>query len=177
MKITEDKLLHIIAGASERFLAKIILAHKQNSLESFLKDFEMEDLLDEVFEEGHFESMPNGKLIVIGDSHISSDQIFSCFTQLRIPKERVELHVDYDKLKKLDVSKFQYQMGYRLIFAGPTPHSGVGKEDYSSILTRMEKDDGFPKVVRLSTASGLKITKTGLMNAIEKEVREGYIQI
>lgn len=177
MKITDEELVYIVTEVSIRFSLRIRQAHKQSRLESFLKDIGMEDLLTEVGKEGRFESFPDGKIVVIGGSHISAGEIYSCFMRLGIPKERVDLLLDYNKFTNLDLGYLQYNPMFRLVIAGPTPHSGRGIGDHSSIIARLEEGSGFPKVIRLSNAHGLKITKTALTKAIMEQLEDGYLKV
>jgi hypothetical protein len=176
MKITDEELADILIEASHRLLSEIKYAHKTGSLEFYLKKIGMEELLDKIFRDGKFESNPEGKILVVGGSHISDGEIYSCFRKFRIDKERIELLLDYEKIKKFDFKKLQHNPKYRLLFFGPTPHSGIGKEDSSSIMINLETKDGYPKTVRLTDGHNLKITKASLLRAIEEQIRTGYIK-
>ncbi len=84
---------------------------------------------------------------------------------------RVE-HYDYDEIKNKDIRKLFATPGvsnYFGILAGPTPHSGSGKGDSSSIITKLETDSCFPPVERVIGSDGkLKISLNGLLRAFSK---------
>lgn len=46
---------------------------------------------------------------------------------------------------------------------------------YGSIITALEQEDGYPPVLRLGE-NKLKISKTGLKNALKTAITEGYIE-
>ena len=50
---------------------------------------------------------------------------------------------------------------------GPMPHSGSGKGNYSSIISALESEEGYPPVVRLGS-NGLKITKSDFKMKLEE---------
>lgn len=54
------------------------------------------------------------------------------------------------------------------------PHSGHAKGDYSSVITALEQQEGYPPVVRMGT-NGLKITKTSFRNTLESLLQERKI--
>lgn len=90
-------------------------------------------------------------------------------------KSRFEFHLGYEEMKSFNVRKYQYQFAYAAVLAGPMPHSGVGKGDYSSVLTAMENDEGYPVVVRMGE-NELKITKSGFQKALQSLLEEGKIE-
>jgi len=74
------------------------------------------------------------------------------------------------KLNNLDIDSLKYNFNYSLILIGPVPHSLKGKDSYSSIITRMENEIGFPPVFRLNSTNELKITKTSIKDAIQQAI-------
>lgn len=80
-----------------------------------------------------------------------------------------------NEFKTFNFNRFQYDTSVRLIFVGPIPHSTKDKGEYSSVIARMEEEEGFPKIVRLGTEGSLKITKTNLKDAIIKEIESNYL--
>mgnify|MGYP006987869016 FL=1 len=53
-------------------------------------------------------------------------------------------------------------------------HSGVAKGEYSSIISAIESEAGYPPVVKMGT-DGLKITKTSFRNTLEYLLTEKNI--
>ncbi len=62
-----------------------------------------------------------------------------------------------------------------MIYVGPMAHSTRDKGEYSSVIARMEREEGFPKLVRLGPEGSLKVTKTNLKEAIIKEIESNYL--
>jgi len=115
--------------------------------------------------------------LIFGESRLKEREIYGCLKEYGIDKERIELHLGYEEAKMFPFRNLQYNPNYRLILFGPVPHSGKGKEEYSSIITQIENGDGYPKVIRLTDGHGLKITKTSQKNAIRKEIDSGYLKV
>lgn len=176
MNITKDELIDIIAEASYRLHLEIKNSHSNGTLNNYLLNIGMEDLIPKD-EEPLYESVPYGKVLIFGDSKINTNIIYGCFKQFNIEKDRVELHLGYEKASKYPFQKLQYNSSYRLIMFGPVPHSGTGKDESSSIITNIENREGYPKVVRLTDGHGLKITKSNLKKAIKKEVDCKYLAV
>lgn len=82
--------------------------------------------------------------------------------------------MEYKDIEKLKITDFKCNLKYSLIMVGPMPHSGVGKENASSIISAMEGKAGYPPVVRLGT-NGLKISKTDFKNKLQESIDTGKI--
>lgn len=54
------------------------------------------------------------------------------------------------------------------------PHSATGKDEFSSVIVAMEKTDGYPPIRRMGN-NGLKISKSGLREALMKALENGEI--
>ncbi len=74
-----------------------------------------------------------------------------------------------------DARKMQYAPQYRIILFGPTPHSGYGKGDSSSIITELESSEAYPRVERLISGNELKITKSNFREKLQQLTEEDYI--
>ena len=104
--------------------------------------------------------------------------IYGIFKSYGLSKDRVELVLDYNEAEKYQYKKMHYNPNYRLVLFGPVPHSTKGNSGSSSILSEMENEEGYPKVVRLTNSHNkLKITKTNLKKALQKEIAQEYIEI
>lgn len=177
MKITNEALLDIITEASYRLHSELKRAYKSGRLEEYLSSIGMIDLYPREEEPPLYDTYPEGKILIIGDSQINDREIYGCLKEFDIPKDRVELHLGYQEAKSFSFRNIQYNPNYRLILFGPVPHSGEGKQDKSSIISQIENDDGYPKVIRLTDGHRLKITKTTLKRAIEREIHSGYLAV
>ena len=61
-----------------------------------------------------------------------------------------------------------------MILVGQMPHSGHAKGDFSSVIAALERQDGFPPVVRVGT-KGLNITKSSFRNTLEYLIEKKLI--
>jgi hypothetical protein len=177
MKITSDTLLEIITEASYRLHSEIRIAYKQGNLEGYLDSIGMIDLLPPDEEELVYDTLPDGKILIFGDSQLNAREIYGCLKEYGLAKERIELHLGYEEAKKYNFRKLQYNPNYRLILFGPIPHSGLGKEDSTSIITNLQNTDGYPKIISLSDGHKLKMTKSNLKSAIEQQIDCGYLAV
>lgn len=175
--LTNEDLLNIITEASYRLHKEIKNAYDRDNLEGYLTTIGMSDLIPCVEESNDFETYPDGKILIIGAAQIKDYEVYGCLKEFGIDKDRIELHIGYDEAKTYPFKKIQYNPNYRLILFGPVPHSGKGKQDSSSIITEIEATDGYPKVIRLSDAHGLKLTKTSLKRALFQEINTGYLAV
>ena len=55
------------------------------------------------------------------------------------------------------------------------PHSTHGKDEFSSVINRMENTEGFPCVRRATANGGLKITKTNIKQILREELESGFL--
>lgn len=115
-------------------------------------------------------------IVILGDSSMSVNDVLKTITNFGIPKDRVELHLEY-KPNDFNIDMLKYSLNYSLVLVGPLPHSMEGKDDYSSIIRRMESEAGFPPVKRLMAGVVLKITKTSIKSALEDALDRGFITI
>jgi hypothetical protein len=160
-----------IASEANRIVTKrIIGARSISELKSYLKSIGLEELVPET---EWFQ--PNGYIYIFGDLRIKDNIVRQIFKDLNIDDCRVKIVSEYDELKNYNFDRFQYNPSVRLIFVGPMPHSTKGKGDYSSVIAKMEQEEGFPKIVRLGTEGNLKVTKTNLKDAVIKEIESNYL--
>lgn len=176
MKISADDLLDIMAVASNRIHRELKNAYTTGRLKEYLQKIDMADLYPEEKSSCWQDSMPDGKIIVFGESSIKEREIYASLQSVGITKERIELHLGYEELKTYSFSKLQYNAGYRLILVGPMPHSTTDKGEFSSPISMMEQTDGYSKIVRLSSNGELKITKSNLKMTVQQEIDQGYLE-
>ena len=69
----------------------------------------------------------------------------------------------------------QYASNYSLVLFGPVPHSAKGKGDSESIIAEIEKQNGYPPVIRLEAGNELKITKNNFKKALCEALTRGII--
>ncbi len=118
----------------------------------------------------------NGKIVVLGASDVDEAHLLITAGKLGIDKSRFEFCLDYEAIQKYNFRKLQYSEKYRLILVGPMPHSSAGKADSGSAIAEMEKHpEMYPRIIRMSAGSALKITKSGFKEVLESMLQEDYI--
>jgi len=102
---------------------------------------------------------PNQKILIIGTPHINVDDLYDIAAEFGYSEENFELHIDYDKLKNLDIKRFKNSEKYTAIIVGPIAHSVKGN-DYNSFLAKtLSGEKGYPYWTKCITESReLKIT-------------------
>lgn len=165
----EEQIRARLAQNLEQILTKL---NREEKLEEFLSLIGMKDLLGD----DSIDRPTDGKIIVIGESEIDKDKLLGIAKQLGFTKDRFEFHLEYAEAKTYNFDKTKWSWNYSCILVGPMPHSGKAKEDFSSIITRLENEEGFPPCIRLGThGSGLKITKTSFREGMLLAVNKRFI--
>ena len=165
----EDKVMKELPDRITQILS---IANRNGELDELLRIFGMSDLLRKT---SRFESYKDGKIVVIGGSEVKQEALVSIGKQLGIDKKRFEFCLDYKEIEKYNFKKMHYAPQYRVVLFGPSPHSGHGKGDSSSIIAEMENKDGFPRVERLINGQRLKISKSNFRDMLQKLIDEEYI--
>ena len=116
----------------------------------------------------------DGKIIVIGHSAVGEDKLAAVAMNLGISKERFEFYLDYTDAKTFNFKKTQWSDAYSVILVGQMPHSGKAKCDFSSIISAIECQEGYPPVIRVGI-NELKITKAAFRSTLEKLIQSKKI--
>ena len=154
----------IMQELPEKLLPALTRLNRTGELETLLKLLDLKELLDS---DDEYEVYNTGKIVVIGQSDVKAEVLLTIAGKAGIDKSRLELYLDYHDAKKLDLRRMQWNPTYSVILAGPMPHSGASKGDYSSVLAAIENEPGYPPVVRLGETS-LKITKSQFQKKMEE---------
>ncbi len=152
---------------SERILMNL---NRTGNLEEFLKLVDMSDLLGEVVVSWR----QDGRIIVIGQAAVSKEHLLGVAKEFGLDKTRFEFCLEYNDAKSYNFKRTQYNQDYSCILAGPMPHQGNATGDFSSILTAIENQEGYPRVVRMGT-NELKITKSSFRSTLQYLIREGVV--
>ena len=156
---------------SDKLEEILIKLNRTGQLEEFLSLIGMGALLSET---GYGSRNRDGIIIVIGKSEVEKNILFAVAKSLGLDKKRFEFYLDYEDAKSFDFRKTQWSDAYSVILVGQMPHSGKAKGDYSSIITALEGQDGYPPVVRVGM-KGLKITKESFKMTLEYLINQGII--
>lgn len=170
MLLDNELKIEVASDVTKMITKKILSARSVSELRSYLKSIGLEELMPEIDNFQH-----NGDIYILGDLRIKDNDVYGIFKDLSVDIDRVKIVKEYDKLKNYPFNKFQYNDSVRLIFVGPMPHSTRDKDDYSSIIAKMEQEKGFPKIVRLCAGNNLKVTKTNLKESIITEIKSKYL--
>lgn len=115
------------------------------------------------------DSLDHIKILLIGASQIDNKEIFGIAKKEGISKNNLFLETDYNKIKNFNFDNLRFNSTYDGILIGPIPHKVSGVGDHSSIISKLEKEEGFPPFQVVYTNSGeLKITKTSFRDALKK---------
>ncbi len=115
-----------------------------------------------------------GIIIVVGKSDVPKEKLAGVAKSLGFEKERFEFNLDFEDGKTYNFRKTLYSDAYSAILVGEMPHSGTAKGNYSSIITALEGEEGYPPVVRVGMKD-LKITKASFRTTLEYLLEEGIV--
>ena len=147
------------------------LNRTEGHLEQFLSLIGKSDLLKP---DDGYEPYKRGKIIVVGYSAVKERVLKGAAKSLGLSPDRFEFWLDYQDGKTFDFSKTRYEPKYSLIMVGPMPHSGAAMDEYSCVITALEKGNGYPTVIRLGS-NGLKITKSDFMSKLQDALERNII--
>lgn len=167
----EERLTPFLDDEISTILLKL---NRSEQLGTFLSLLGHSELMEK--NNNGYVQLTNKKILVLGEASISANDVIKTITSFGILKDRIELHLGY-KPNGLNIDKIKYCLDYSMVLVGPMPHSMEGKAEYSSIISRMEKEAGFPPVKRLMAGNELKITKTSIKDAIRNALDRGYITL
>ena len=113
---------------------------------------------------------PGQKILVYGGQQSRQDKlVLHAKKRFGLGEKYFEFVLDYDKIKSHAARIQPYSEKYAGILIGESPHMTSGTEDYSSLVVRLETEEGFPYTVRATDEGGkLKMTKTSFGTALWK---------
>lgn len=153
----------------ERISRDLEQSNRTNELEGYLNKISCSDLLEEY---NKYYDTRNARILIIGASMISEDDIKKAAKNLGINPKRLEFHLDYDKNKHFNIMELRNNTNYSDIIFGPNAHKMVGIEDNSSAIALIKNNaKDFPKLtlaVSNSETQELKITKSSIEQAFMK---------
>lgn len=107
------------------------------------------------------------KIAVFGCSKLSVSNLELVAKKAGINPSRIEFHLDYEKNKRFDFSRFKDSFIYSDIIFGPSSHKSVGIDGYSSAIAMMENEsEHFPKITKAIANDELKITRSSFEKAL-----------
>lgn len=169
--VLEEKLLKVF---NDDLLNILITLNRNERLKDFLTLVEHPEFI--MKSNNSYSYLTNQSVVVLGAFQIKAEDIIKTINKCGVAKDRVELHLDY-YLKGFNIDSLKYSLKHSLILLGPMPHSLKGKDNYSSLISRLETEDGFPPVKRLTADNSLKITKTSIKNEINNALDSGLLTV
>ena len=172
----EDKITRELP---ERITEILTRTNRSGELEDLLRLLGLSNLLGS---ESGYKPYKNGKIVVVGASKVKEAELVAVGRQLGIGKGRFEFYLDYDAAKKHNFRYMLFNSIYSAVLLGPMPHSGLGKGDSGSVVAalesvvELENVEGFPRVERLESGQGLKITKSNFREKLQKLLEERVIE-
>lgn len=174
MVLTYEEMNTLVDNVIDKIRIMLFDQNREGKISQYLTNIGCSEFLKQ--QTKYNESFKTGIIVVIGNVSTKQKDLIGIAKSLGISKERLEF-VDYQESVRYQLSKLQYQSKYRVILVGPMPHSTNGKENCSSAIANMEKQDGYPRVIRLENGNELKITKTNFKLQLERLIKEDYIVI
>ena len=77
MHITQEELFDLIAAASSRLYTEMKLAYQSGRLKGYLASIGMVDLFPEEEEKLLYDTYPDGKILIVGDSRAKPNEIYA----------------------------------------------------------------------------------------------------
>ena len=156
----------------DRLLPVLTKLNRTGRLDELLNLLDMPELI----QGGQIYQAPkNGKILVIGRCDVKQNVLAATAQSIGLDKSRFEFELEYDSAKTYNFKKLQYNPLYSAILVGPMPHSGTIKGDSGSIIASLEKEEGYPRIVRLGKNS-LKISKTDFKHTLLELMENGLIE-
>lgn len=173
MVLDHVELTELLENIFEELNRKITYANRMGTLPELLEELGLNQMMPST---SVFEPLPNGKIVVIGQSEIKEDRMLAIARKMGINND-FEFVLDYYDAQKYPYRKLQYASTYKLVMFGPIPHSTTGKGNSSSVIAEMEsRPDMYPRVVRLCSSNELKITQTSFKRALWELKNSGFFR-
>ena len=122
--------------------------------------------------DGHRLLAPNRKILVIGGSEVKENVLRGIAkNDFLFAKRDLDYILDYDKIKNHTDRIKPYSSVYSGIIVGPCPHKTGGIGDYTSFVSKLANEEGYPFTIEARDAGGsLKISKESFRKALERMV-------
>lgn len=102
--------------------------------------------------------------------HLKEDKILSIFKKKGYDKKKVEVLIEYDKMKSLDINNLKRMRSkYDGLLLGLMPHKMRGDMDGTSLIAIIEQqsEESPPLIVLRDETSRLKISNNSLKKGLE----------
>lgn len=151
---------------SEKIYQKVLQEVTQASAENRIDELLIKYGLNDEIEYSYYD-INNSKILVVGDSRVSIDDLIGIAKKYGISSNKLEFELDYTRLHNFDFGKLRNSLTYSDVLVGPLPHKVEGIDGFSSFLAMVDNNPSdFPKVIRLEASNELKITKESFKNGL-----------
>lgn len=160
--LNSTELSELIEEIKEKIEQEIIKANRTGTLQELLKKYNF-------YKPEYSHCEPRiAKVLVIGESRPTVDELKRVLKKYGISKDRFEFVLDYDDATNYQMGTLRYNFKYCDIFAGPFGHKTKGMGHCNSILAKIEHNQAeYPKLTRLIANGELKITKNNFEEALK----------
>lgn len=94
------------------------------------------------------------KIFLCAGTQTSKDEIMKVFNDYQL-SDRVEMELDYKKMKGTNFPKFRDSQSYKYIIFGQVPHKVKGIGEYGGIISRMQSEpEHYPEVLVMTDSQG-----------------------
>ncbi len=177
MQLSEIQFEEVVLAVNQHIMKSMFDAQKLGTVDEYLATIGLHTILDKYRagdQQLHFNK--KGKILICGGTKVKEAQIQGIAKYLNINQDRLECILDYEKTKKIDFRKVQYNTDYCLILFGAVPHKTVSTDGYGSVISAVQNNDGYPPVVVVGKEYEPKITKSNLKKVLEKALIDGTIE-
>ena len=136
-------------------------------VDDFLESLGIKNASKKMDHNKHY-AIKNGKILVIGGTSVKKDKLLMAASKEGFSKERFEFVTTYNDAKTYPFEKLKWNENYSAVIVGPIPHKVTGSAGYSSVISRMQTEDGFPQVIKCGSSNDLKITRNSFVNALRQ---------
>ena len=155
-------LIELSEKIYQKVLREVTEANAENKIKEILIKY---GLVDEI--EYPYYDINNGKILVVGDSRVSKNDLIGIAKQYGIKESRIDFQLDYTRLHNYNFGNLRNSFTYSDVLVGPLPHKVEGIEGFSSFLAMVESNpEEFPMITRLESSNELKITKESFKNGL-----------
>ncbi len=170
--LNQDEMENLLDNVNNLFLE----ANRMGTLDIFMEQMGLSYLLSSQEDEVSrlFTRSKKGIIVVLGALQVSKEKMLATTKFQGISKERIRFCNGYEEF--VNYRSFQYQSEYSAILVGPMPHKTSATGEYSSAISAMCNEPGYPHVERLTDSHGLKITKQSFKKGIQTLLDKGIIE-
>lgn len=165
MQYTNQTIAKIKAKVLSKINAELALAIDNEELDEFLEKYGV--IIDD--KETMLVNTRTMKILVLGDFAGSINSYKTALKKCGIDERNVVFENDYEKIKRLGITRLEYSMEYSDIILGPIAHKISGIGDNNSFLSMVEKEPHkFPRVIKAMANGIIKLSITSFKDSILK---------